>query len=133
MDEKVLLRTVGAPPVLEQNAMAKPNNNSTSTQKSVPAPAAPTAPVVEVKKISTTAAAPMPVDAAAPKPAAAVSAAPTAPAQLQGAPRAEPKAGPTSEQIASRAYEIFQARGGEDGRHHDDWLQAERELKLGKQ
>ena len=39
---------------------------------------------------------------------------------------------PTHEQIARRAYELFLARGGSHGRHEDDWLQAERELKLGR-
>lgn len=40
--------------------------------------------------------------------------------------------GPTHEQIARRAYELFLARGGGHGRHEDDWMQAERELKLGR-
>jgi hypothetical protein len=40
---------------------------------------------------------------------------------------------PTHEQIAARAYEIYLARGGFDGRSEDDWLQAERELRLGRQ
>lgn len=40
--------------------------------------------------------------------------------------------GPTHEQIARRAYELFLARGGGHGRHEDDWHQAERELKLGR-
>jgi len=35
----------------------------------------------------------------------------------------------TSEGIAKRAYEIYQARGCNDGADLDDWLQAERELK----
>ena len=37
---------------------------------------------------------------------------------------------PTSriERIARRAYEISQARGGDQGRALDDWLQAEREI-----
>ena len=39
---------------------------------------------------------------------------------------------PTHEQIARRAYELFLARGGHHGHHQDDWLQAERELKLGR-
>jgi hypothetical protein len=39
---------------------------------------------------------------------------------------------PTQEQIATRAYEIFLARGGEPGHNEEDWYQAERELKLGK-
>ena len=30
--------------------------------------------------------------------------------------------------IARRAYERFQSRGGEHGRHEEDWLEAEREL-----
>ena len=32
------------------------------------------------------------------------------------------------EQIERRAYELFQARGGQDGYHIDDWLQAEKEI-----
>lgn len=32
------------------------------------------------------------------------------------------------EEIACRAYEIYQERGNEPGRDLDDWLQAEREL-----
>jgi hypothetical protein len=32
------------------------------------------------------------------------------------------------ERIAQRAYERFEARGREDGRDMDDWLEAEREL-----
>ncbi|WP_257462622.1 DUF2934 domain-containing protein [Archangium lipolyticum] len=39
---------------------------------------------------------------------------------------------PTQEQIARRAYELFLSRGAQHGRHEDDWLQAERELKLGR-
>jgi len=40
---------------------------------------------------------------------------------------------PSHEQIAARAYEIFIARGGQDGRDQDDWYQAESELRLGEQ
>lgn len=32
------------------------------------------------------------------------------------------------ELIEDRAYGIYQARGGQDGFHEDDWLQAEREI-----
>ena len=39
-----------------------------------------------------------------------------------------PAFGPTTEEIAQRAYEIFVARGGAPGRDLDDWLQAESEL-----
>ncbi|MFB1483032.1 DUF2934 domain-containing protein [Corallococcus sp. RDP092CA] len=42
-------------------------------------------------------------------------------------------AAPTQEQIARRAYEIFQARGGTHGNPEQDWHQAERELRLGRQ
>jgi hypothetical protein len=36
-----------------------------------------------------------------------------------------------SERIARRAYELYQARGGGDGRADDDWFAAERELSNG--
>ena len=32
------------------------------------------------------------------------------------------------EQIRRRAYELYEQRGGEDGRELDDWLQAEAEV-----
>jgi len=40
--------------------------------------------------------------------------------------------GPSQEQIARRAYEIFLARGGRLGNPEQDWFQAERELRLGR-
>lgn len=40
---------------------------------------------------------------------------------------------PSHEQIASRAYEIFVARGCRHGNHDQDWIQAERELQLRRQ
>lgn len=46
---------------------------------------------------------------------------------------AVPRGGPTHEQIARRAYEIFLARGGAQGSAEQDWHQAERELRLGRQ
>ncbi|NVJ01799.1 DUF2934 domain-containing protein [Myxococcus sp. AM009] len=45
----------------------------------------------------------------------------------------EPRPGPTNEQLARRAYEIFLARGGTHGSSEQDWFQAERELRLGRQ
>jgi len=42
-----------------------------------------------------------------------------------------PQERPTTEQIAQRAYEIYQARGGTEGQDIEDWLQAERELRRG--
>ncbi len=32
------------------------------------------------------------------------------------------------QKVRSRAYELYQRRGGEDGHELDDWLQAESEL-----
>lgn len=40
--------------------------------------------------------------------------------------------GPTHEQIARRAYELYAQRGYIDGYAEEDWAQAERELKLGR-
>jgi hypothetical protein len=37
--------------------------------------------------------------------------------------------GPSMEEIALRAFELFLARGGEHGHHEEDWLKAERELR----
>jgi hypothetical protein len=41
---------------------------------------------------------------------------------------------PTASDIALRAYELFEARGGEHGAAfaYEDWLQAERELRVEK-
>jgi hypothetical protein len=36
---------------------------------------------------------------------------------------------PTAEEIAAEAYAIYIARGANDGRDFDDWLEAERALK----
>lgn len=38
---------------------------------------------------------------------------------------------PSPEQIARRAYELYQQRGQMPGREREDWLQAERELRSG--
>lgn len=35
---------------------------------------------------------------------------------------------PSADEIAAEAYAIYQSRGGEHGRHEDDWLEAERRL-----
>ena len=39
-----------------------------------------------------------------------------------------PSAAITEEEIAQRAYALYEARGREDGHDLDDWLQAELEL-----
>lgn len=48
------------------------------------------------------------------------------------APAPTPRNGPTHEQIAKRAYELYIARGCQHGHHEEDWNQAERELKLNR-
>ena len=35
--------------------------------------------------------------------------------------------------IRQRAYELYEKRGRQDGLHHQDWLQAEREILAQKQ
>jgi len=37
--------------------------------------------------------------------------------------------GPSHDEIALKAYELFEQRGGEPGHEQDDWLQAERDLR----
>ena len=41
-----------------------------------------------------------------------------------------PASTPRAEDVARRAYEIFEARGGEPGHDLDDWLQAEWDLRV---
>lgn len=36
---------------------------------------------------------------------------------------------PTHDEIARRAYELYEQRGGEQGRDREDWFHAERELR----
>jgi hypothetical protein len=36
---------------------------------------------------------------------------------------------PSPEAIAARAYELYLARGGADGKDIDDWLKAEKDLR----
>ncbi|KFE63918.1 DUF2934 domain-containing protein [Hyalangium minutum] len=57
----------------------------------------------------------------------------TPPAKAATNTAAPARTGPTHEQIARRAYEIFLARGGQPGNPEQDWSQAERELQLGRQ
>lgn len=35
---------------------------------------------------------------------------------------------PSPDEIAAEAYAIYQARGGQHGRHEDDWFEAERRV-----
>jgi Protein of unknown function (DUF2934) len=39
---------------------------------------------------------------------------------------------PSVDEIRRRAYERYRERGGNHGRHFDDWLEAERELRIKK-
>jgi len=53
-------------------------------------------------------------------------------AQRSEQPRTIPDPAARAEQIRLRAYQLYEARGREDGRDLDDWLQAEAEI-LGSQ
>jgi len=44
-------------------------------------------------------------------------------------PRPNNDANPTQEQIARRAYEIFEQRGRPEGRDQEHWLEAEAQLR----
>ena len=41
---------------------------------------------------------------------------------------ADSAAGAGEERVSQRAYERFQARGGDDGHDQEDWFEAERDL-----
>jgi hypothetical protein len=43
-----------------------------------------------------------------------------------------PSVEPSADEIRRRAYERYQERGGNHGRHFDDWLEAEKELRSRK-
>jgi outer membrane protein TolC len=47
---------------------------------------------------------------------------------LSNARRAEHRNSTTDDDVARRAYELYETRGREPGHELDDWLQAEREL-----
>ena len=47
-------------------------------------------------------------------------------------PATAPAPSPTYDDIARRAYELYQQRGAADGQEWDDWLRAETELKEGR-
>lgn len=46
--------------------------------------------------------------------------------------RAKKQAEPSREDIARRAHQLFEERGGHHGYHNQDWEQAERELREGR-
>jgi len=50
------------------------------------------------------------------------------PVKRSDRPRALPHSRALEEQIRLRAYELYEARGGEDGHELDDWLKAEAEI-----
>ncbi|ATB41856.1 hypothetical protein CYFUS_007332 [Cystobacter fuscus] len=94
-------------------AQAKTNNSNKSSSKKPEAPPPAATPITNV--------APVAQAAPAKKETPAVQAAP-----------APTRSRPSAEQISRRAYELFLARGGEHGHHDEDWVQAERELQLGR-
>jgi DUF2934 family protein len=56
---------------------------------------------------------------------------PPEPAQKEARDGASPAAPPAYDDIARRAYELYQQRGAADGQEVDDWLRAEAELRDG--
>ncbi len=53
-----------------------------------------------------------------------------APAPKAAAPAAKPgKRGPTQDEIATRAFEIYVSEGCREGSDLENWLRAERELR----
>jgi hypothetical protein len=44
-------------------------------------------------------------------------------------PQVTARTEPTPDDVARRAYELYEARGSEPGADMDDWLRAERELR----
>jgi Protein of unknown function (DUF2934) len=86
---------------------------------------APAEPKAASKKASTAAAPPL---APSPEPAVRAAAEPAWPGPAV-APTSASNGALTAERIASRAYEIYESRGGAHGDPLQDWLQAERELK----
>jgi Protein of unknown function (DUF2934) len=55
-------------------------------------------------------------------------AAPEATSAVEGREAIHGNNEPYGDRVAQRAYELYLARGGADGRDFDDWLIAEREL-----
>jgi hypothetical protein len=43
--------------------------------------------------------------------------------------QADRNGNPNSDEVARRAYELYEHRGGEHGRDWDDWFQAEQEVR----
>ena len=50
-----------------------------------------------------------------------------------GAPNSGSRTPELEDQIRRRAYELYEARGREDGHDFDDWLQAETEILTAQQ
>jgi hypothetical protein len=57
---------------------------------------------------------------------------PADPASAPAEAIADAPAEPTADDIRRRAYQRYQQRGGNHGQHFDDWLEAERELRIKK-
>jgi hypothetical protein len=78
---------------------------------------------------------PDPAAPAEPKPKRARRGAPaesSAPASVASTADDSASAEPTNDDIRRRAYERYLERGGNHGRHFDDWLEAEKELRSRK-
>jgi len=71
-------------------------------------------------------------DSALQSPAAGHPASPYTTKTASTAESAPPSPEPSVDEIRRRAYERYQQRGGNHGRHFDDWLEAEKELRSKK-
>jgi Protein of unknown function (DUF2934) len=69
-----------------------------------------------------------PAAPAQPKPKRARSGPPPSESTAADTPAAEP----TVDDIRRRAYQRYLERGGNHGQHFDDWLEAEKELRIKK-
>jgi len=56
----------------------------------------------------------------------------TAPSSAEATADDQGALDPTDDDIRRRAYERYLERGGNHGRHFDDWLEAEKELRRSK-
>jgi hypothetical protein len=57
----------------------------------------------------------------------------TTPSNVPQAAKPGSGGGPSRDEVSRRAYELYQKRGGAHGRHNEDWLEAEQQLREERQ
>ena len=110
--------------------MSKANKTQTNHTPKTPAAVVSAPQTPSTAKVAPAAKAPITVAPVAAAPKAVT----TAPAAIATATVSAPISGlaVTVEHVARRAFELFEARGGQHGHAEQDWLQAERELGFRK-